>query len=167
MEETLRETLSRVWDELAKYQVSFDDETDRGVSILAMCRFEVILNEAFKILAPDLKPPNMSLALKLYVGLISGLYEKKVYDGLFTTNRIRNKFAHRPDVKDFDHKDVSSRCEILKNYIPDRMFFEDFCKAKANREMYLAYIKGASMYISDSVYEKTGHRIWWHTEGVF
>ena len=167
MGETPRETVSRVYEEFEKYWNSLEDETPRGAAILAMCRLELILDKAFRILAPDIKFQIKTTEVRLYVGIVAGLYDKKVFDGLKIINKIRNKFAHRADVKDFDHEDVSSRCENLKNCIPCKIPFGDFCKAKTNRERYLACIREASRDISDSVNEKTGHRIEWHTEGVF
>lgn len=166
MEESLEDTIRRVWDEFEKYWKSLEDESDRGVAILAMCRLELILDKAIRFLAPDIEFPLRSMEVKLYVGLVAGLYDKKVFDGLVTINKIRNKFAHRSDAKDFAFEYVRSACENLKNCIPDKTNFEDFCKAKTDRERYLVYTKEASKWISNSVREKTGHRIEWHTEGV-
>lgn len=164
--ESLEDTIRRVWDEFEKYGKSLDDESDRGVAILAMCRIEAILDKGFGYLVPDTEFPLRSMEVKLYVGLVAGLYDKKVFDGLVTANKIRKRFAHLPEAKDFSFQDVRSLCGKLKNCITDYMDLEDFSKAKTDRERYLMYIKEASKCISNSVFEKTGHRIWWHSEGV-
>ena len=153
MEESLEDTISRVWDEFEEYWKSLEDESDRGVAILAMSRLELILDKAFaSLVPPDTKSPLRSTEAKLYVGLVAGLYDKKVFDGLKAINGIRNRFAHQPEVKDFCFNDVRSSCGFLKNCIPDgyiiRRLFESRDRSgevsgvhKRSFQMYFKYCK--------------------------
>ena len=113
MSETVRETITRVYDEACNYYQLFEEESDRGAAVLAHSLFAHRLSEAIKS-----RDEAFSKELKFWVSIriaySLGLFDRETLDALVDINRIRNKFAHSHELLTFKHEIIASRCSKLK-----------------------------------------------------
>jgi hypothetical protein len=61
-----------------------------------------------------------TFADKIDIGFALNLYDKMARDDLHRIREIRNQFAHHLEVRNFDHTDVSGKCDALNasRYFP-------------------------------------------------
>ena len=100
-----------------------EKETDRGAAIVFNAYIEDLLREILKRrLIFDGKKDEIikSIDNRLTVDEViklcyaTGTISKKQRDELASINRIRNKFAHRKDIKSFEHSEIKKLCKDLR-----------------------------------------------------
>lgn len=100
-------------------------EDPRAITILPCAYLELHLTTLLKKKLPGLENTelwerffgNMGFATeiskKIYIAQALGILEPKLAKRIATIAKIRNKFAHRLDVADFDHPDVAGLVDSL------------------------------------------------------
>ena len=123
-EETLKNTIERIFDENQAFHAELEGESDRATAILAVARFEDRLREAiakrFVELNGELENrifcgygPLSTLAGKLDIAYALGMYDQKTLKILRRIKKIRNKFAHSPKPVQFVDNDIADMCSTL------------------------------------------------------
>lgn len=124
-EETIKETMTRVWDESVKFYAELDGESDRAAAILAAANFEdklceTIIEKFVKLNRENRKKlfkgygPLSTFAAKIDIAFALGLYDQETQRGLHIIRKIRNIFAHASSPIEFDCDDIVKICEELK-----------------------------------------------------
>ena len=131
-EETLKNSIERIFDENLAYYAELDGESDRATAILAVARFEDKLREAIAKQFVELNRkleirifcgygPLSTLAGKLDIAYALGMYDQKTLENLRSIKKIRNKFAHSPKPVQFVENDIADMCSTLcVEYDPER-----------------------------------------------
>jgi len=105
-------------EHLEKLRVEKEEETPRGSAVLGHAYLEELLGELLikrfvngEELQSKIKYLSFRDKLELcyQIGLISNTIKKD----LFAVNEIRNAFAHKKEVKDFNQEDIPSKCDAL------------------------------------------------------
>ena len=121
---TLREVITAGYD----FQFAFAEESDRAAAVLAHARFEVWLKDTIKRRFVEIDGdfekkhhifhPIQFFLSKIKIGLALGLYDQKTFEGLFTVNEIRNRFAHHHEIIDFSDQKIADLCRKLDTKKP-------------------------------------------------
>lgn len=100
-------------------------EDPRAITILPCAYLELHLTTLLKKKLPGLENAELwerffgnmgfatEIAKKVYIAQATGALEPKLAKRIATIAKIRNKFAHRLDVADFDHPDVARLVDSL------------------------------------------------------
>jgi hypothetical protein len=116
-------------DETKDYPIieEIEKQTDRGAGIMAAALLDGYLtkaigtrlfirgsynDEVMKKLCDDGRPLG-SFVPRIHAGFLLGLYLHEAHSDLETVAVIRNIFAHRPRVLDFEHRDIRKLCKKL------------------------------------------------------
>ena len=136
-EETVRETIERVWDELERYYDELNGTSDRATAILAAAYFEGKLGDAIIYRFAQISSafsdqielgnrafkdynPIRSFSAKIEIGFALGLYNDEIRKNLQKAAEIRNKFAHASKPIEFDDAEIATICRQLEpNVLPD------------------------------------------------
>ena len=155
-EETVRETVKRVWEELERYYDELNGASDRAAAILASAYFEGKLGDAimrrftqansafFEQMELGNKVfkdynPIRDFAAKIEIGFALGLYNNEIRKNLQKIRQARNKFAHASKPVEFDDAEIANICRQLKSGIvpdPDK-----------SRSRYITYLKEVEKHI--------------------
>jgi hypothetical protein len=57
---------------------------------------------------------GMRTAAKVDLGFALGLYGQEALDDLTTIRKIRNTFAHKEEIRDFEHSEIDKLCKGLR-----------------------------------------------------
>lgn len=131
-QETVKQTIRKV----NAYYEALEKESPRGAAVLALARFEYRLCEAIeeKLVNSDHKLDlgRMPAHRRIELGYALGLIDQKTRNDLQQkVLPIRNRFAHRADVLDFDDERVQEWCLKLDVGVPN---------SRDARFRYLAYL---------------------------
>ena len=155
-EETVRETLERVWDELKRYYDELDGASDRAAAILAAAYFEGKLGDAIMCRFAQMSSafsdqielgnrvfkkhnPIRNFSAKVEIGFALGLYNDEIRKNLQKAGKIRNKFAHASKPVEFDDAKIATICRQLEpNVLPD---------PGTLRSRYITYLKEVERHI--------------------
>ena len=151
-EETIKETMTRVWDESVKFYEELDGESDRAAAILAAANFEdklcqAIIEKFVKLNSKNrdklfgLYGPLSTFAAKIDIAFALELYDQKTQRGLHNIRRIRNKFAHASSPIEFDCDDIAKICEKLK--------LETRLNSDKLRDRYVSFLKEVETKLSN------------------
>ena len=158
-EETVRETLKRVWDEVESYYDELNGVSDRAAAILAAAYFEGKLRDAIMCRFAQISSafleqtelgnrvfkdynPIRDFSAKIEVGFALGLYNNEIRKNLQKARQIRNKFAHASKPVEFDNAEIATTiCRQLEpNVLPD---------PDTLRSRYITYLKEVERHIQD------------------
>ena len=112
--ETLRETLLKVFSEQVRYSELFAEESDRGAAVLAHALFDERLGDVLKLHNEALTGQKFTFLIKVEIAYALRLFDRETRMGLLAINTIRNKFAHSTKQIDFRDKKVVALCSKLK-----------------------------------------------------
>ncbi len=90
--------------------------------------------------------PLATLYSKIEVGFAVGIYGPQTKAHLHNIRRIRNAFAHKPDVISFDHPRVQKLCRNLTRFASD--------KVRDRRRRYVVTLIGICICISRSLLDQ-------------
>ena len=159
-EETVRETLERVWDELERYYDELNGASDRAAAILAAAYFEGKLGDAIMCRFAQISSafleqielgyrvfkdydPIRDFSAKIEIGFALGLYNNEICTrkNLQKAREIRNKFAHASKPIEFDNAQIATICRQLEpNVLPD---------PDTLRSRYITYLKEVERHIQN------------------
>jgi hypothetical protein len=104
-----------------------DTQTDRGVAVLGgsylewrlrqgiQTRFDIWDSNVTRVFGKDEgSTPRLGFRKQSEIAYGLGLIGPISLSDLILVAEIRNRFAHRPSVRSFDHKDVSAQVDKLK-----------------------------------------------------
>lgn len=108
-----------------------NDESDRAAAIIAVCLLEDSLSERLRLhfsrdkpivtkRAFDVRGPLGEFQAKNDLAFMLGEYGTAMHEELEHINWIRNRFAHKLDIKGFETKLIFERCKklrITENYV--------------------------------------------------
>ena len=66
--------------------------------------------------------PLGSFSTKISLAYLMGLISEEFFKGLEIMRHIRNRFAHRTEIRSFDHQEISDRCfnfTLVDKYVAD------------------------------------------------
>lgn len=119
--------LDTIIGEVVAYFDELDGESPRAAAILAVAALEDELdallrskfppstsNTRWKLIAGPEKPFG-SLEAKRNVAEVFGFFGPKTNAAIKCIATVRNKFAHRTNVRDFDHPQVLEQCRELSD----------------------------------------------------
>lgn len=109
-------------------ELLLDDMPDRVIAILSAVILDERLLAAIQNYLHDMPIKGSTVFLNLFrdgaplgsfkpridIGFALGLYGAEVYSDLCIINKIRNKFAHTREVKNFDTQSIKNSIENLK-----------------------------------------------------
>ena len=149
-EETVRDTLEQVWDELKCYYDELNGTSDRATAILAAAYFEGKLGDAIMCRFAQISSafsdqvesgnrvfkkhnPIWNFSAKIEIGFALGLYNEEIRKDLHNAGEVRNKFAHASKPVEFDDTGIAAIClQLEPNILPD---------PDTSRNRYIAYLK--------------------------
>ena len=119
-------------EEVLKFRLHLDKETDRGSALMAAAFLDEFLKgllQSFLIddkkSFDDLISGNGALSTfssRIELCYLLGLIPTKVRRDLHLIRKIRNEFAHSMDIIDFNHPPIASRCnELSYNVFQDQL----------------------------------------------
>lgn len=119
-------------EEVLKFRLHLDNETDRGCALMAAAFLDELLIELLQnFLVDDQKSFKelfsgtgglSTFASRIELSYLLGLIPVNAKRDLHLIRKIRNKFAHSMDVIDFNHPSIASRCRELKyNVFQDQL----------------------------------------------
>jgi len=86
---------------------------ENNLAIAILCRFRELTDGQQKELCDKENSALGTFSRKIQIGFAMGLFEQRVKDDLNAIRRIRNAFAHRIEVRSFDHDEVRADCDKL------------------------------------------------------
>ena len=133
------EELERVFDEVTAYFDELEGESPRAAAILAVAgledELEALLRSKFpettsnanwKRIAGPGPTPFGTIKAKTEVAEAFGCYGPKTRKTIERIATVRNKFAHRTNIRDFDHPDVLKLCkELADNPVYPHAYIEN------------------------------------------
>ena len=157
--ESLRETITRVYDNLTKYEEEICGLSDRAAAILAAASFDAKLRHAIESMfarrsgeVAELvnskqkvfkgRGPLHSLSAKIDLGWAMGLYDACERRRLRSVGQIRNRFAHAAEPVRFDDEKIAERCRALVG---------DASRDESPRSIYVSYLKRLETDIRDVI----------------
>ena len=125
-DDALSEELGRIYDEIKAYFDELVGESPRAAAILAVASLEdeldallrskfphTISNPTWKRIAGPGPTPFGNLKAKTDVAEAFGFFGPQTRATINRIASVRNKFAHRTSIRDFDHPDVLAICREL------------------------------------------------------
>jgi len=142
------------FDEVIEFRNTLDEETDRGVALMAASFLEgeleellreyfledqVVVNQIFSF-----NGPCGTFSSKIHMTYILGLIGKKAYRDLHLIRKIRNDFGHTATPLTFENQRIQNRCNDLYY---DALGFDVTPRTKFTRVAVgiLAFIHGAHL----------------------
>jgi len=153
VEPTLREELNRVIAEVRSYYDELEGESPRAAAVLAVAALEdeldALLRSKFPRETSDKKwgkiagpaSPLGSLKAKADFAEIFGFFGSETRLLIDRVGTVRNKFAHRPHVRDFDDPTVLKICREIADNPVYRHHYVANPNAKDVRWNYLTTVK--------------------------
>jgi DNA-binding MltR family transcriptional regulator len=105
-----------------KFKDRFSEHTEKGAALSAVAELDEALGVSLRafMIESDLRAkickegaPLGNFGAKIQLAYLLGLVSKFVFHEFETVRDIRNKFAHRSDIQDFNHPNISSLCAKL------------------------------------------------------
>jgi hypothetical protein len=122
----IREALRIAFDEITAYYDELNGESPRAAAILAVSALEDELdaiirsqfprstsNTKWKLVAGPGPTPFGTTKAKTDVAHVFGFFGSETRTTIQLSARVRNKFAHRTNIRDFSHPDVLCLCRKL------------------------------------------------------
>ncbi|MEK3747877.1 MltR family transcriptional regulator [Paenibacillus sp. FSL E2-8871] len=114
-------------DEVVKFRLHLDKETDRGCALMAAAFLDELLKkllEKYMVNEPNSFKELFtgsgglsSFSSKINLSYLLGLISEKSKRDLHIIRKIRNEFAHSMEIIDFEHPPIASRCRELHHNV--------------------------------------------------
>jgi len=158
----LSDELSGVLDELTAYYDELEGESPRAAAILAVASMEDELdlllrskfpdttsNTAWKSISGSGPKPFGSLKAKTDVAKVFGFFGAKTQTMIERIATVRNKFAHRTHIREFDHPDVLAVCRELSANPVFPHVYPDNPRAQDIRRNYIDTVKALTARLTE------------------
>jgi hypothetical protein len=109
-----------------------EHESDRAAALMAVAHLEHRLAETLKVAFEDLPKirdrvfkgygPLASLAAKIDVAALIGIFPQYLHRGLTTVREIRNDFAHSPNIVSFESQKIADLCKNFGAPVTERPY---------------------------------------------
>jgi hypothetical protein len=129
------------WERFDSYAELFAGETDRGAAVLAgsylgslledLLRAKLVPGDYLKSLFSDANGPLGTFYSRITLAYALGLLPPEVQHDLHLVRKIRNKFAHHPEMMRFQTRPVSDWCRELDTTRFVARYFRDPAEAFA------------------------------------
>ena len=102
---------------------------ENNFALAIMTRLRTLDNSEQRELFDEPKSLLSGFSGKIVMGYVLGLYDKKVKNDLICLNTIRNRFAHRVEIRSFDNDEINVLCDALTyptiNMVPRTRKYEN------------------------------------------